>query len=70
MDVSCCKRDKELIILEKIKNFWGSNYFMNWKCFFGFHEWTKWGGYINIGGGKFSQKFICKKCKKMKEVVR
>ncbi len=43
---------------------------MNWKCLFGFHKWKKWGGYRNIGGGKFAQTYICDKCKKMKEVVR
>ena len=33
------------------------------------HNWEKFMGYRNIGGGKFAQKYVCRKCKKMKEVV-
>jgi len=33
------------------------------------HEWEKFLGFRNIGGGKFSQKYVCKKCRKMKDVV-
>lgn len=40
------------------------------KCFFGFHEWEKFMGFINIGKGKFAQKYKCKRCHKMKEVVK
>jgi len=39
---------------------------MNLKCLFGFHKWEKFGGPINVGGGKFEQKPICKKCKRIK----
>ncbi len=43
---------------------------MNWKCLFGFHEWEKFMGWRNVGYGKFSQKYKCKKCGKIKEVVK
>ena len=39
---------------------------MKLKCFFGFHKWKKLGGPINVGGGKFEQKYICDLCKKIK----
>ena len=42
---------------------------MSLKCFFGFHEWEKFMGPQNRGNGKFSQKYICKKCKKIKEII-
>lgn len=42
---------------------------MNWKCLFGFHQWKKWGGYINAGNGRFKQSYICERCKKMKVVI-
>jgi len=40
------------------------------RCLFGKHEWEKFMGLTNIGDGKFSQKYICKKCRKIKEKVR
>jgi len=43
---------------------------MNIKCLFGFHKWEKYMGCNNIGNGKFKQKYICKKCKKIKEIVK
>ena len=39
------------------------------KCLFGNHQWEKFMGYRNIGSGKFSQKYVCKKCEKMKEKI-
>lgn len=39
------------------------------KCFLGIHEWKKFLGPRNVGGGKFSQKYICEVCRKMKEKV-
>lgn len=39
---------------------------MGLKCALGFHKWKKFGGPSNIGGGKFEQKLVCEKCKKMK----
>ena len=33
------------------------------------HDWGKFMGFRNIGSGKFAQKYVCRKCKKMKEVV-
>jgi len=39
------------------------------KCFLGGHEWEKFMGPKNIGGGKFSQNYKCKKCKKIKEKI-
>ena len=43
---------------------------MNWKCFFGFHKWKKFMGPNNVGDGKFSQKYKCEKCEKIKEVIK
>ena len=43
---------------------------MNWKCLFGFHEWGKFMGLSNIGGGKFAQKYKCKKCGKIKKFIK
>jgi len=40
------------------------------KCFFGIHEWEKFMGLSNAGGGKFIQKYKCKKCNKIKEVIK
>jgi hypothetical protein len=40
------------------------------KCLLGNHKWEKFMGSRNIGGGKFSQKYVCKKCGKMMEKVR
>jgi len=40
------------------------------KCLFGNHQWEKFMGFRNIGRGKFAQRYVCKKCKKMKEVVK
>jgi|TARA_B100000315_G_C14553687_1_gene577115 transposase-like protein len=34
------------------------------------HNWEKFMGFRNIGRGKFSQRYVCKKCEKMREVVR
>lgn len=42
---------------------------MNIKCLLGFHEWVKFMGYENIGNGKFRQKYICKRCKKIKQKI-
>ena len=39
------------------------------KCFLGVHELEKFMGPRNIGGGKFSQKYKCKKCSKFKERI-
>ena len=39
------------------------------KCLVGMHRWEKYMGYSNIGGGKFAQKYICKRCKKLKEKI-
>ncbi len=39
------------------------------KCFLGNHKWEKFMGYKNIGKGKFSQKYKCNKCGKIKEKV-
>tara|TARA_Y100000294_G_scaffold177021_1_gene201084 strand:- start:134 stop:277 length:144 start_codon:yes stop_codon:yes gene_type:complete len=39
------------------------------KCLLGNHQWVKFMGVRNIGGGKFSQKYVCKRCRKMKEKV-
>lgn len=41
---------------------------MKIKCLLGFHKWEKYSGPRNLGGGKFEQKFICNKCKKIKRV--
>lgn len=43
---------------------------MDWKCFFGFHKWEKFMGLSNIGKGKFLQRYKCKICGKIKEVVK
>ena len=43
---------------------------MNWKCFFGFHEWEKFLGANNLGDGKFRQRYKCERCGKIEEVVR
>jgi len=43
---------------------------MKIKCFFGFHKWEKYMGPQNRGGGKFAQKYICNRCRKIKEVVK
>ncbi|MFH1840168.1 MAG: hypothetical protein ABH849_03390 [Nanoarchaeota archaeon] len=40
---------------------------MNFKCLFGMHDWEKYMGPQNRGNGVFAQKYICKKCKKIKE---
>jgi transposase-like protein len=34
------------------------------------HRWEKFMGLRNAGGGKFSQRYVCKKCGKRKEVVK
>ena len=39
------------------------------RCLFGMHEFEKFMGSRNIGGGKFSQKYKCSKCKKLKEKI-
>lgn len=43
---------------------------MNWKCLFGFHKWEKFMGLSNIGRGKFLQRYKCRKCHKIKEVIK
>ena len=40
------------------------------KCLFGLHEWEKFMGLSNISRGKFRQRYKCKRCHKMKEVVK
>jgi len=40
------------------------------KCFFGMHEWEKLMGLSNIGGGRFRQKYKCKMCNKIKEIIK
>ena len=42
--------------------------YMNLKCLFGFHQWTKLGGPQNVGGGKFEQRYKCTRCYKVKTV--
>ncbi len=39
---------------------------MNIKCLFGFHRWKKFGGPKNVGGGKFEQKYVCERCRKIR----
>lgn len=34
------------------------------------HEWEKFMGLSNIGNGKFMQKYKCKKCGKVKKVIK
>jgi len=46
------------------------NFIMKWKCLFGFHKWEKFMGLINIGQGKFRQRYKCNECGKIKEVVK
>jgi len=41
---------------------------MKLKCLLG-HKWEKFGGPQNRGGGKFEQKYICIKCKKIKYII-
>jgi len=43
---------------------------MNLKCLFGFHKWEKFMGPRNVGKGKFAQRYKCKKCGKIKDVVK
>ncbi|MFH1325684.1 MAG: hypothetical protein ABIH49_02865 [archaeon] len=40
------------------------------KCFFGMHKWVKFMGPRNEGGGKFSQKYKCVMCGKIKEEIK
>lgn len=40
------------------------------QCIIGNHNFEKFMGLGNIGRGKFSQKYKCKKCGKIKEVVK
>jgi len=42
---------------------------MGLKCLFG-HSWEKLGGCDNIGGGKFLQRYVCKRCRKIKKVIK
>lgn len=56
-------KEKEIIFIERREDR------MNIKCFFGFHKWEKYMGYDNLGDGKFRQKYICKRCNKIKEVI-
>jgi hypothetical protein len=42
---------------------------MGLKCLFG-HRWEKLGGCENVGSGNFLQKYICKKCRKIKKVMK
>lgn len=43
---------------------------MDLKCLFGFHKWEKYMGYENVGRGKFLQRYICKKCNKIKKIIK
>ena len=43
---------------------------MKLKCLFGFHQWDKYMGAENYGDGKFMQKYVCLKCKKIKKVIK
>jgi len=43
---------------------------MNLKCLFGMHRWEKFGGAENVGEGKFRIRLICKRCKKIKSMVK
>jgi hypothetical protein len=40
------------------------------KCLFGMHAWEKFMGFSNVGGGKFMQRYKCRICGKIKEVIR
>lgn len=42
---------------------------MNLRCLLRLHKWEKYMGVDNRGDGKFLQKYICKKCKKINEVI-
>ena len=37
------------------------------KCLLGLHQWEKYMGPSNVGGGRFIQKYKCKMCNKIKE---
>lgn len=50
-------------------SFFGIKKKMNLKCLFGFHIFEKFMGLSNVGGGKFRQKYKCKICWKIKEIV-
>ncbi|NOQ56295.1 MAG: hypothetical protein GQ477_05845 [Nanohaloarchaea archaeon] len=39
------------------------------KCFLGFHKLEKYMGPDNYGNGRIRQRYICKKCRKIKEVI-
>lgn len=43
-----------------------NNFLEKLKCFFGFHELEKFMGPEHIGNGIFEQKYICKRCRKIK----
>jgi len=43
---------------------------MNLSCLFGRHKWEKMGGAENVGSGKFRIRLVCKKCNKIKEVIK
>jgi len=43
--------------------------FQKIKCRLGIHKWEKFTGARNIGGGKFSQKYRCDACGKIKEKI-
>ncbi len=40
------------------------------KCTLRIHEWEKFMGLNNLGNSKFSQKYKCKNCGKIKEVIK
>lgn len=40
------------------------------KCLIGLHEYEKLGGASNVGGGKFKFRYVCKKCKKIKTIIK
>jgi len=40
------------------------------KCLFGFYDWDKYMGAENYGDGKFLQRYICLKCRKIKKVIK
>lgn len=58
---------------------------MNWKCFFGFHDWTMWNRYIDYYTGTFTwgkntgktfdcskegQRRSCIKCGFMQDIIK
>jgi|ETNmetMinimDraft_20_1059909.scaffolds.fasta_scaffold248624_1 hypothetical protein len=40
------------------------------KCLLGFHNWDKYMGTENYGNGKFLQRYICLRCRKIKKLIK